>query len=909
MVNVTGTIAVKNGASLVRGSGTEWDDDLKRLELQVVGEPAIYSIAQVDSATQLTLGEPYAGTTGDEKGYLLWQKKPERQQAVKWSARWFYDSARILFGLSVTGFKGPVRWLLGRQLISSLKGIALYSGFGDKLTPKDWMQGEIISFGDDQAKDGEFWFDYIADSGDGQMATYSIAYLCLSELGVKAAASVGSNVSVNKNDSEHDMTLPRGAFLFVGGDTSYHIADYPTLAERFQDPFRWAFRDLQAAGKLSTDPATRCQLFGIPGNHDYYDALDGFHRQFRRPLTQENQANRRGQMPQLSIFGFKRCQAASFVALQLPFGWWLWGVDAQEGKIDLRQEEFFRGISPKGVPDKLIVATPTPTTVFGKCAEEKKPDEKPGWKSKMVGLFERLDLERLFLKDGQGLGQGKCRLDLSGDVHHYARYWGGAQSASPNGANYASVVSGLGGAFLHPTQTDVGKVGAQVLYPSKDDSQEEVARRLFNPLIVIGGGYVCLVGAMIALITYFAATVAPSTQSLVDALLPEPVRIAGGAGRISTELTTGTGLFADLRRTTFNIGDGVKSFGEIFKGGEWLLLLAAILLTVASGWYSHRRFRRARKQVVKWYQYWPVGLMLFLAGLCYVGVVFWADREAKLNPFFCSLMVLLFQTIALLAVVWSSRYSTSLFKQANKRTVKVRDYVLVAVLLVYAAVSLFFGVWQYGRYSAAVLLSDLTFAVVVLAVVVGLIVLAYKVGGRLCGTGGKIGFGVLGAVHAVLQLAVPFLLIRVGTWWTLAGALVSVGVFAVIGYVIARRNHRRWLVVTGLIYGGWMFYLPLGFSSSSLQMPYWVTLVAVFVLGFLMSCVWLGWYLAVSLAFNGHNNEAGGAARIERFKQLIRFRVRENDLTGFVIAVDDPQTDGSKLKPRLVDVFTLSVKP
>ena len=43
-------------------------------------------------------------------------------------------------------------------------------------------------------------------------------------------------------------------------------------------------------------------------------------------------------------------------------------------------------------------------------------------------------------------------------------------------------------------------------------------------------------------------------------------------------------------------------------------------------------------------------------------------------------------------------------------------------------------------------------------------------------------------------------------------------------------------------------------------------------------------------AFNGHNNEVGGAARIERFKQFIRFKVEPNQITGYVITFDDPQT-------------------
>ena len=75
-----------------------------------------------------------------------------------------------------------------------------------------------------------------------------------------------------------------------------------------------------------------------------------------------------------------------------------------------------------------------------------------------------------------------------------------------------------------------------------------------------------------------------------------------------------------------------------------------------------------------------------------------------------------------------------------------------------------------------------------------------------------------------------------------------------------------------------------------------------------MSCVLFGWYLAVALAFNGHNNEAGGAARIEGFKEFIRFRLDRNGLTGYVIAIDEPGTAGGKgkLRPKLVDVFRIS---
>jgi len=75
------------------------------------------------------------------------------------------------------------------------------------------------------------------------------------------------------------------------------------------------------------------------------------------------------------------------------------------------------------------------------------------------------------------------------------------------------------------------------------------------------------------------------------------------------------------------------------------------------------------------------------------------------------------------------------------------------------------------------------------------------------------------------------------------------------------------------------------------------------VAGAVLSCVLFGWYLAVALAFNGHNNEAGGAARIEGFKQFIRFRINRFGLTGFVIALDNPGTELADLHPKMIDVF------
>lgn len=217
----------------------------------------------------------------------------------------------------------PVRWLLGRQLMGGLKGILLYATFGKKLDPRDWMRASVFPARERQTallkwrelyeeqalaqgrppttapdaatfwcEQKEFWFDYLADAGDGTRAMYSVAYLCMSNLWVQALAenelpSVDDarKVEYGKHDA-YTMELPRGQFLFVGGDTAYHVADYMTLATRIQKPFEWAYQDLHRNGRIRADEPPR-PLFGIPGNHDYYDQLDGFRRQFHKPLKPE----------------------------------------------------------------------------------------------------------------------------------------------------------------------------------------------------------------------------------------------------------------------------------------------------------------------------------------------------------------------------------------------------------------------------------------------------------------------------------------------------------------------------------------------------------------------------------------------------------------------------------------------
>ncbi|HVE58944.1 MAG TPA: hypothetical protein VNB22_19125 [Pyrinomonadaceae bacterium] len=489
----------------------------------------------------------------------------------------------------------------------------------------------------------EFWFDYIADSGDGQMGVYGVGCMCFSDLWLKNDKADPEAESQpekgdpaiefappEKKDWDEYTLLPRGAFLFVGGDTAYHSANYATLFERFQTPFRWAFTSVRKFlfekyepklklnenffwhdgqqkpiieketneenkdwdGTISAkikekrylntvikekqywDSEPPRPFFGVPANHDYYDSIDGFNRQFRRPPFEDVEENMiyndsKGKAF-LQIPTFSREQEASYVAIRLPFDWWMFGIDSENEKLDFRQEVFFRQIM-ENKPKKLILATPEPTTVFGK---KSLPAEKTTTYLKTI--TESLELEQFFLTDGKlqkikpgpvlnetsETYEGYCRLDLSGDVHHYARYWGentrrfkgentcdftgenncgfeggnncnfkdsnncGLTNGRFSSNNYASLVSGGGGAFFDTTSTLIGEVRdehgnilldkkgkqalgeipPQKLYPSEKLAIERTADKIFDLWNIKKGGYIQYGGVIFSAIIFFFLT-------------------------------------------------------------------------------------------------------------------------------------------------------------------------------------------------------------------------------------------------------------------------------------------------------------------------------------------------------------------------------------------------------------------
>ncbi|MCF6202451.1 MAG: hypothetical protein L3J59_02110 [Methylococcaceae bacterium] len=831
--------------------------------------------------------------------------------------------------------KKPVKWLLGKQLISGIRWIAVYALYGEKLDARDWMRAEWIE--DDktqdflkawqQKKEDVFWFDYFADTGDGQQSTYNMAYLVMSDLWLEnETAQPGSNsVSLDKNN----VKLPRGEFLFVGGDTAYHIADFSTLTERFQKPFNYAYDDLFGDEVISENKKA---IFAIPGNHDYYDALDGFHRQFCKPIefpANHPHASISKYSAQLELKGFNRCQQASYVALKLPFDWMFWGLDCQEGHLDTRQQAFFLSTSSTEagqlkIPDKLIVATPEPTTKFGLWADED---------AEITRTFnEKLWIEPCFLKKNNGsLDASKCRLDISGDIHHYERYWGQSQDQKSTTPNYASVVSGGGGAFLHATHTDLGEVETTQSYPTKEDSYHLMMKKLLNPKNIFEGGYVWLAGGVLIMVTYFALSIPDSSWAVFSRfsefqLIPNSIRPCGAEYHCNDSLL-------NRIQQMLSVNDiQTQSYDFHFADLSYIIYLLGLVIYMMT-WVKDKKHKKSVIQATKnqWKAYRLNFTLLFFLSMIPTPLLIFLSKydNNSLFPIAGSLLALLFLVVATmmlilarqLADILTERKKFTELQEHNKLHFSWYEQELPSWLLIMAAiVTACFGSWRYGVNSAAIALTDTISLTFILLGFVGLIALAWFSGASLLADKAKQHFLVIGTFHAIVQFSVALSLVIFADW---------LGIFLIITFLTLATLFTPKLPLFNIGDGQLssekqeekakqLFYIWLAIGITTLLLTLflygeepkeitWLRIFTAFIIGSILSCIWFGWYLAVSLGFNGHNNEAGGGARTASYRHFIRFKLTENQLTGYVIGVDNPDIDFTKDRTfRLVDIFTVN---
>ena len=268
-----------------------------------------------------------------------------------------------------------------------------------------------------RSKDGDFWFDFIADTGDGWDPTYAMATLLAED---------------SLTPERSDQPLPRGRILVMGGDQVYPTASREDYQDRLIGPFDEAYAQGEEKRWIDED---RPDLYAIPGNHDWYDGLNAFFGIFCRRRIEPSTGigiPRNGRI----IGGRRTWQTRSYFAIRLPGNWWLWATDNQlEGYIDQPQIEYFQHVAKAWMAprSKLILCVGEPSWEY---VDSKNPKKKFA----NFSYLERLAGEAL---DDQEKWMGhQLKLVLTGDSHHYARYMEGER-------HY--ITCGGGGAFLHPT--------------------------------------------------------------------------------------------------------------------------------------------------------------------------------------------------------------------------------------------------------------------------------------------------------------------------------------------------------------------------------------------------------------------------------------------------------------------------
>jgi len=321
----------------------------------------------------------------------------------------------------------------------------------------------------DSIEEKGFWFDFVSDCGDGFNSSYQVSRLL-----AQPTLDIATPSSSSTQKSGRRL-LPRGKLLINGGDLAYPDPTPDSYERRFFRTFEDAmppppsFRrehisirkpalpvkgwdtgsnnmgmDANDQGIEIEDQLSKYQgpcAFLVPGNHDWFDGLSTYTRYI---LSRD------------WLGGWLMPQRTSYFALKLPQGWWLLGFDlALDDDINIEQFHFFADVAASMKPnDAVIIVSHVPHWVLNEYENHSHDSKK------------ELNLSELVRTH---LG-AKVKLRLAGDLHHYTRHvpterkqpGSGNSEGKKTSEKPVLIVSGGGGAFLHPThcfqdQIEVGK--------------------------------------------------------------------------------------------------------------------------------------------------------------------------------------------------------------------------------------------------------------------------------------------------------------------------------------------------------------------------------------------------------------------------------------------------------------------
>ncbi len=545
-----------------------------------------------------------------------------------------------------------IRWFGSTALLGHLRRVAASAIASQAVDTRDWMRpdrpGELLVHAARVLRapvadaptlverlGRPAWIDFVADTGDDRDLSAAVARLVFAEYGPA--------------DRPEGGILPRGDILLFGGDTAYPVATGREILRRVIQPWNDVLHETGTGGR-------RRVLLGIPGNHDWFDGLDGFARLFRRDAVagmlahweaerahpvhkrpagdrsraalvrqlhldelagsvdlirsafQSLRAIARGstihRVARLTLRGYTAVQEASYWALPLAPGLELWGVDRQLRRLDFRQRTFFIERRAERPEDRLVFLAPDPALSFG--------ERNPAGQAMLGACRLTLESDRV--------------LYLSGDLHHYERRTVG---------DSLHVIAGGGGAFLHGTRIAPSSGGAaDRAYPDTAASRRLALKLPWKLLAGAAGFLPHMLFGLLAALQLRALGQGPVAGTIATALVALvcvtgfTLAVRGRRARriLTLAVTVSFGLTVALsplllRRLIFLLAHGAYHGGLVvvahaafgaFLFGVFLMILAFTGLEheegfAALGHPGFRHFMRIRIDPDGGFEAWVIG--------------------------------------------------------------------------------------------------------------------------------------------------------------------------------------------------------------------------------------------------------------------------------------------------------------
>lgn len=407
----------------------------------------------------------------------------------------------------------PVKWFDFTGLLNSFRMVSLSADILSIIDKREVQtalgkdSGNELIDNDFNASKDEFWFDFIADTGDGFDATTSVFY----HLTRDSYRYSFKNDKDRDHPEEGDIILKKGSTLVVGGDLVYPVGSEIHYRDRFKGPLRFVAPDTRKPGPI---------LVATPGNHDWYDGLSAF---FRLMCQQSKISN------------YKTVQNRSYFAYALRKNVHLFGIDNQLlGDIDIPQMTFFteyvKRISKENAKNHIIMLIAEP---YWYHYDIKDRHQRRQRMDSLEYIIRTLKVAVENLESSHVKSEIIFDVMLTGDIHHYSHY-----KLDENIKGYDKeikhyITSGGGGAFGHVTDFLKDEITLPILqnttttelkyqldgiYPSKEKSSKKTLWNLI--FFIINYEFTSLLLFISLIVTYIYCYSESILKCLILFLIP-----------------------------------------------------------------------------------------------------------------------------------------------------------------------------------------------------------------------------------------------------------------------------------------------------------------------------------------------------------------------------------------------------